>query len=71
MQINPAVELKTRRCMSCHRWWAAENDFDNCGCPFCSQETIREHYAAEQKMERKLSALRGVITKLSRKGKKR
>jgi hypothetical protein len=56
-------ELQVQRCYECGRYWAREGT-SACGCPYCTEVARRETIAREMKLERRIYALKGVITKL-------
>ncbi len=69
LQLDIRHTLHWRRCWTCSRFWACESK-ERGDCPLCAERRSRERDAEEQRLGRRIIALRGVITRL-RKARKR
>lgn len=64
------VKFRRQRCDSCHHWWGRESTLycdAEVGCPYCGISTIRCLENERVTLLRRLSAMRGAITRLQRK----
>jgi predicted RNA-binding Zn-ribbon protein involved in translation (DUF1610 family) len=68
MFLELKLELHTRRCEGCNRWFATERSFDwKCGS--CGEDRVRELRAEVARLERSNAALRGVLGRKARRRK--
>lgn len=64
--FRPDLKLEVRRCYGCKRWSASERD-EPWGCPACNIKARDKMRDETQRLGRVIRALRGVITRMSRK----
>ena len=68
---TPTIELTTRRCVDCGRYYATEA-WPSATCPYCADRKVDARRAEEARLGRVVSALRGALTRANkRKGSKR
>lgn len=68
--IDRSIELRELRCYRCGRFYHFEVEGPEvASCPLCSTRRIRELSAANEVLERRISALRGALTKAKRRRK--
>lgn len=74
MDFSPTIKLVTYRCSSCNRYYAVEERMRH-QCPSCAvleiERADERTYAAWNRAadaNRKVSALRGVITRMKKRG---
>lgn len=66
MRLEIVVELTTRRCWSCGKWWACESAGGG-ECPMCAGDHAVQAKQRIAGLESKVSHLRGAITRARRK----
>jgi len=66
MNINYTIELEDFRCNKCGLFWASEKGKGSATCPFCAEGRRHQYYKEINAFERRVSALRGVITRLKK-----
>lgn len=69
LEHHTTVKFLARRCWRCNRWWAREDrgsEQDSGGCPYCQNVSINRLELEREKLYRRLSAMRGAITRLQR-----
>lgn len=62
------VTFTHRRCYDCGTFWAIEADRKHREylCPLCAYKQQREHFRTVEKLERRVRALRGHLTRKSK-----
>jgi hypothetical protein len=64
LRLDESVELATRRCYECGRWWAYERfAMETPECPVCSGRSLKRYAARINVLERGNASLRGALTK--------
>jgi hypothetical protein len=62
---DASIVLTVRRCWDCGNFWGAEARAGTAvSCPVCAERRQTERMSRQLKAERKVIALRGVITRL-------
>lgn len=66
MKLELVVELSTRRCWTCGRWWACES-VSGGTCPMCARQLQVQTDCRIASLESKVSHMRGALTRAKRK----
>lgn len=62
MNFTVDIELETKRCPTCGRWYAYEK-YRSSDCPMCTVLLLRERDQAIVNRDRTIAALKGALTK--------
>lgn len=62
--VTASVALRVEQCWSCRKFWAYEKAEASPGCPYCTKIYWRNAQDHGAKLQLRISALRGVITRL-------
>lgn len=68
MNITREITLEEHRCYDCGRFWLTEHGFRG-RCPTCADRQIERADKERMGLERRVNALRGVVSRLSKKAK--
>jgi hypothetical protein len=68
MKLEVLIELHTRRCYECGKWWSGEHP--GLGqCPMCADKKIGAALDEQDRLGRVVRSLRGAITRSKRRRK--
>lgn len=60
--LDPSVNIETRRCYRCGRWWALETGHTG-RCPKCADDKADQRNAELEAARRSIRSLKGALTK--------
>lgn len=70
-EFKADIELRIDRCWNCGRWWGRERTGPGSApCPYCTDEIRGRLMERANKLERRVNALKGALTKARKRAQK-